>query len=247
MEHLVYTSSGNSGSTWFGSVFDAHPETKYIWESDLGSLFSTKNARNAPNLNDFAESWENRPRMKQHVFEKRGEPKYCVWKLGSAVTPSYDGKTWRNRTMTFWQVHRELTPKLVHLVRHPARRFASMLRWSTLKRSTDLLNEGSIGNTRLFKHRGEPWYKLVRWEDAVLRPMETFGSICEFWGIDFCDEMRKFLGSCHENDESDNLRDHPITMTVETVMNRWKALEPEELEMANADVEQNWKGVYEPL
>jgi len=97
--------------------------------------------------------------------------------------------------------------KVVHLVRDPRGMIGSMLQqpeeWTTRLGSYKGICSQMETDLELEKSLAPGNYLRVRYEDLVDNPVETFGKICEFSGIDFNDDVRRKIDLSSSGEKND--------------------------------------------
>ncbi len=248
MRHVFILATARTGGTWFGKVLDTGPHVKYIWEPD---------SHRRPMLGRFRQ-WphEDWRAMRRVIEDYRGHqailpefPKKCVttavYKMTTVCADvAFVIDEWMDE---FLEIREKLDAKVIHLLRHPARWAASVLRWGDRPLETSLRMYGE--RDRAFHDRctGARWYKAVKHEDATLYAKTVFSHIFFWCMISYTREFHNFITRMHDEDHKPKPDDHSTVMKKRTVLDRWRDLNPEALALANDAVRKYWTGIYEPL
>lgn len=248
MRHVFIIATARTGGTWFGKVLDTGPYVKYLWEPDshrrsMEERFRQWNHADPEDVRDRIEWYEGHQTILP-VFPKKTITT-AVYKLYSVCGDvAGEIEAWPDE---FLEIREKLDAKVIHLVRHPARWAASVIRWGDqpLDKSLEIY---SRGNTDFWKECcGKRWYAVVKHEDATNYPGVIFPSMFRFAMISYTRAFHDFCREMHRADETPAAHRYSTIMKKRTVLDRWRGLEDSDLVLANEMVRKYWNGIYEPL
>ncbi len=247
MRHVFILATARTGGTWFGKVFDTGPHVKYLWEPDshrrpMDERFRQWKHSDSEAMKNRIEWYEGHQTILP-AFPKKTITT-AVYKLYSVCADvAFVVEEWMDE---FLEIREKLDAKVIHILRHPARWAASILRWGDrpLKSSLEL-----YGNDRAFFDRcaGERWYKAIKHEDATMYPTAIFPILFSWCMITYTREFKDFCARMHVEDYKPKPDDHSTVMKKRTVLDRWRGLTPKQIALANDSVREYWTGIYEPL
>lgn len=248
MRHVFILATARTGGTWFGKVMDSGPHVKYLWEPDSHRRAIPERFRQWP-LDDPEELRKVIEEYKGHQTILPTFPKKRVttalYKLYSVcVDVAFVVDEWMDQ---FLEIREKLDAKVIHLLRHPARWSASVLRWGDRPLETSLRLYSERNRSFFDRCTGTNWYKAVKHEDATMYPKTVFSHLFFWCMISYTREFYDFLAEMHTRDHNPKPDDHSTIMKKRTVLDRWRELDPEQLALANEVVRKDWEGVYETL
>lgn len=248
MRHVFILATARTGGTWFGKVLDTGPHVKYIWEPDshrrpLGDRFRAWPFGDPEALRKVIENYRGHQVILPEFPKKRVTT--AVYKLTTVCADvAFVIDEWMDE---FLEIREKLDAKVIHLMRHPARWAASILRWGDRPLETSLRMYGERDRAFYDRCGGERWYKAIKHEDATVYPTVIFPSLFFWCMISYTREFHDFVGRMHAEDRDTKPDDHSTVMKKRTVLDRWRDLNPEQLALANDSVREYWTDIYEPL
>ena len=248
MRHVFILSTARTGGTWFGKVLDTGPHVKYIWEPDSHRRPIPGRFRQWPfdrpeALRKMIESYRAHQTILPQFPKKRVTT--AVYKLTTVCADmAFVVEEWMDQ---FLEIREKLDAKVIHLLRHPARWAASVMRWGDRPLETSLRIYGERNRAFFDRCTGARWYKPIKHEDATQYPKMMFPDIFFWCMISYTREFHDFVARMHAEDHKPEPDDHSTIMQKRTVLDRWRELSPENLTLANDAVRKYWDGIYEPL
>lgn len=257
-KHILIVGTARTGTTWLGKLLDTCRNVKYLWEPDHAHLRGD-DVITRWNIDDPAELRKHVMEFKPHVpilpeFDK-DEIDTVVSKmitvLGAVRTDSHgDRDPW---AAPFFEAFREkLDAKVLHIVRHPVRWAASIMRWGgrPLDKMLAILDYYTKVNMAFWaRYKDESWYRLVLHDSLTEYTEEEITEIMKFCDLDGGKQLEQFLRKTHAQDTPVSPHKHATVMTKATVLNRWchQRLGPEIVLAANQLARDKWAPHFCPL
>jgi len=230
-KHIFVVGTARTGTTWLGKLLDTCRNVKYLWEPDHVHL-RRNDVITKWNLDDPVEFRRRIMGFEPHVpilpeFNK-GEIDTVVSKLitvlGAVRTDGHgDRDPW---AVSFFKSFREkLDAKVLHIVRHPVRWAASVMRWGArpLDKMFGVLDYYTKVNMAFWeRYKDEPWYRIMIHDRLTIDTEKELDGIMEFCGLEGGKQLEQFLQKTHSRDSTVSPHMHATVMRKATVLNRWR-------------------------
>lgn len=262
MKHVILSTDVRVGGTWLGKLFDSHSNVRLLWEPDQHTFHCNDNWFTWPvdNVYVYTQKVLNfREHLKLLPTFTKSLVTHAVHKLVGPmghvewVPPMSESSICRQRD-AFCRIATVLDPHIIHLLRHPVRWAASVLRWSvwpvTVEAFRTWLRRYTVDAEALAQqYSSNPKYRVVLFEDLVDSTVSLTQELMHWVGLDPRHADTAFWSSCHEQTTADlNPHSHSVFMKKSTVMNRWQCLPDWLLNLANAVASDPfWSQFYKPL
>lgn len=250
LKFILILCHARTGGTWLGQLFDTCPNVKYLWEPDAPQHHLSEHLP-AWNLDDPVELWCRTYLFRNHLEIKPHFPKTV---MDTAVIKEHTalGDMRRHSVKWTWRlvekIRKGLDAKVIHLVRHPTRWTASMLRWMPPHMSYPSQELYATRNRECNEHfQGEPWYRMVRHEDLI-RDHSLILEMVRFCGLEPSPALKMFLNLMHSEDLDVSKKERTTVMTVGALTDRWRGMSSHYIEQAEKATAEHWGWAgYTPL
>ncbi len=250
LKFILIFCHARTGGTWLGQLFDTCPNVKYLWEPDAPQHHLSEHLP-AWNLEDPVELWCRSYLFKNHLEIQPHFPKTA---MDTAVIKEHTalGDMARHSVKWNWKlvekIRAGLDARVIHLVRHPTRWTASMLRWMGPHMSYASQELYARRNREFYeRYKGEPWYRLVRHEDLI-RNHSLILELLSFCGLEPSPALTEFLETMNCEDRDTSKKQRNTVMTVGTLMQRWRGMPVRDIEQAEEFTAEHWDWAgYTPL
>jgi len=261
MQHVLISSNPRSGGTWLGKLFDSNAHVRFLWEPDQKTFHHGKDEWTQWCFSDPCQLQVKvtafRPHRRITPQFKKLVATHVVYKLSGplAQTEHISARARTLQYQRFAQIVDTLDAQILHLVRHPARCVASAQRFGRWLHDYDTcqqwINDYSRESLCLWdQYQNNPRYKLILFEDLVQDTAELTASLMRWVGLDPENSDKVFWLHCHTPDVEEKDPDkHSVFMRKQSVIARWRNLQPWALDLANKCVVHSrfWSQFYKPL
>ena len=250
LRHVLIVCHARTGGTWAGQLLNTSPHVKYLWEPNAPQ-HHRKEQIPSWDIDDWVSVWSRVYLFKTHIpirpeFEKF-EMRTAVYKLHT-VLGDMTRHAVRWNAALFEKVRSALDAKVVHLVRHPTRWAASILRWMHEFHSVESHELYAESNCRFHdRYQAEPWYRFVRHEDLIDDPQQVL-DLLGFCDVSTSPAFTEFVAGMHAEDRDFDDHSRDTTMTKSALADGWRNMPGPAIELAErfTDARWGWAG-YQPL
>lgn len=250
LRHVFIVCHARTGGTWTGQLLNTCPNVKYLWEPNAPQHHRADQMP-AWDVTDWLHVWCRVQLFKTHIPIRPTFPKQqmdtAVYKLhtvlGDMTRPAVK---WT--PAMFERIRKYLDAKVIHLVRHPTRWTASIIRWMPEymnAQAHDLYAEAN----RAFhdRYHSEPWYRLYRHDDLVTTPGVIDG-LFGFAELDQSEAFFQFQQQMHSKDVDHDDHDRNTIMTQRALLEKWRDMPEKWIDLAEETTDKHWSWAgYYPL
>lgn len=250
LRHVFIVCHARTGGTWTGQLLNTCPRVKYIWEPNAPQHHRAEQMP-AWDVTDWLRVWCRVHLFTPHIPIRPTFPKApintAVYKLhtvlGDMTRPAVK---WT--PAMFDRMRKYLDAKVIHLVRHPTRWTASMLRWMPEYLNVNAHDLYAESN-RAFHDRymREDWYRLFRHEDLIRNP-DAIDALFGFAGLQQGPAFVEYQAEMHSKNVDNDDQDRNTIMTQNALLEKWREIPEKFIDMAEDFTNRYWTWAgYAPL